>query len=87
MEENTTPSEKYTKAFNDGYLLGKQEPLLAEKLTAIASADERMSGLKDGIAEAGKERIREMTVFKTKSDKELPDKSSKEKSREDRERE
>lgn len=87
MEENTTPSEKYTKAFNDGYLLGKHEPVLAEKLTAVEPISEVLSGLQDGIKQSRTEKIKEMAKVQTKGSRPVEKKEVKDKGREEMDRE
>lgn len=48
MDENVTPHPDYIKGFNDGYLLAKHDPGLAEKLPAELGKSERSAGLKAG---------------------------------------
>lgn len=51
MENTTTRDKDYITGFNDGYILSKYAPDLAEQLAKIKSDHPRMEGLRDGKAE------------------------------------
>lgn len=60
MEEQTTPSPEYLKGFNEGYMLAKEAPELADKLSHVKSDTERLQGLQDGRKQYVLEKVREM---------------------------
>jgi len=47
MEQETIHPE-YIKGFNDGYMLAKYTPELADKLAQVETTSPRIEGLKDG---------------------------------------
>lgn len=47
MEEKQTQAD-YIKGFNEGYLITRHLPELAQKLSAVESAAARVDGFKDG---------------------------------------
>lgn len=48
MADDQTSEAKYQKGFNEGYLISKHEPDLAEKLSQVKSDNPRMEGFLDG---------------------------------------
>lgn len=84
MEENTTIDVNYIKGFNEGYILSKRLPDLAQQLSEIKSESPRMEGFQDGRNEFMQEKSKEklpwlnrdftnINTEKNKGDKE-PDK-------------
>jgi hypothetical protein len=61
MEETETPSPAYVKGFNEGYILAKRAPHLAEPLSRMEPQGDRLSGMKAGreqyLAEQTRERL------------------------------
>lgn len=51
MEENESIHPDYLKGFNEGYLLKKYLPELADKLLQAESHSSRSNGFKDGVTE------------------------------------
>lgn len=76
MEEATTPSPEYIKGFNDGYLLSKELPDLADRLSSAKSETDRSKGLQDGFKAYVLERAKEQLPGRSRSspDKELKSK-------------
>ena len=58
MDEKTT-ADQYKKGFNEGYLISKHEPELAEKLSDVKTEHPRMEGFRDGR----QEQIMEMELY------------------------
>lgn len=48
MEEQASPSAEYLKGFNEGYLLSREAPSLADKLSKVQGDNERTKGFLDG---------------------------------------
>jgi hypothetical protein len=57
MEDNETVNPDYLKGFNEGYLISKEMPELAQQLSNINSQAERIVGMKDGHEQYTKEQI------------------------------
>ena len=78
--ENTTPKDKdYITGFNDGYILSKYAPDLAEQLAKIKSNHPRMEGLRDGKAEFVNEKVHYPAWLKRDFSKEISGQENKEK--------
>jgi hypothetical protein len=58
MSDDQSYEAKYQKGFNEGYLISKHEPELAEKLSSVKSDHPRMEGFRDGRTEQTKEKER-----------------------------
>lgn len=76
MDEQTAPSPEYLKGFNEGYVLAKEAPDLANKLSSLKSDSERTQGFQDGR--------KEFVMEKVKSHRQGLFKSSQERSTNDR---
>lgn len=60
MDQNEqSPPPDYIKGFNEGYLISRHNPGLAEKLSSIEAASERLNGFKDGRLEYMRDMERE----------------------------
>ena len=59
IENSDTPSSDYIKGFNEGYLIEKNLPELAEKLSSSLSQSDRSKGFGDGRKEMMLEMARE----------------------------
>lgn len=61
MEQNDTPHPDYQKGYNEGYILKKYMPEVADKLAEAAGNSPRGAGFRDGreqfIAEAKESRL------------------------------
>ncbi len=61
MEEIQTPSPDFVKGFNEGYILAKRAPHLAEPLSQMEPQSDRLSGMKAGrdqyLVEQNRERL------------------------------
>lgn len=51
MEENNSPHPDYQKGFNEGYLMKKHLPDLADKIVHAIDPSERGTGFRDGKAQ------------------------------------
>jgi len=81
MADDQSYEIKYQKGFNEGYLISKHEPDLAEKLSQIKSDNPRMEGFRDGRSELIQEKehypqwlkrdVTKMFGDKPKEDKDL----------------
>ena len=90
MEENETPQPDYLKGFNEGYLMAKHLPDLAEKLAKADNESVRHMGFRDGRSQLTKEKEKTRYPDWLKSDRldsiDKKQDKSKEKDRGDRER-
>lgn len=59
MEETETPHPDYVKGFNEGYLISKHMPYMAEKIGPALEGSNRGMGFKDGRQEVLLEKRRE----------------------------
>lgn len=60
MEDNfDTPHPDYVKGFNEGYVLTKYSPQLANEIAASMPVSERSSGFKDGKTQVENELAKE----------------------------
>ncbi len=77
--EETTPSPEYIKGFNEGYVLARELPDIADKLSAIKSDSDRTKGFQDGqkvyVLEKAKEQrpswLKERQIEKSNKPKDL----------------
>ena len=83
-DKDSTPKE-YQKGFNEGYLLAKHTPDLADKLLSASGESIQINALKKGIEEYKLEKTREHNPAWLKKGRlsELKDNSSKDKSKDD----
>lgn len=58
MEETTQVDPDYLKGFNDGYLIARYEPELAEKFSKIEAVSPRIIGMQQGREQFVKEQLR-----------------------------
>ncbi|UAY53181.1 hypothetical protein [Ferruginibacter albus] len=56
MENEQTPTPEYQKGFNEGYLITKHLPDLADTISKAITASERSEGFKDGRNEFNLEK-------------------------------
>ncbi len=53
--------EKYTRGFNDGYLLNKFKPNLLSKIITTSTSNDYLQGLKDAERTFKKEKLKTRT--------------------------
>lgn len=91
MEENGTPQPEYLKGFNEGYLISKHLPDLADKLAKANIQSERHAGFIDGRNQLNSEQDKSRYPKWLKSDRltglDKEKNVSKDKKRRDRDRE
>lgn len=56
MPEKDTQETSYQKGFNEGYIISKHMPELADKLAQVKSTEPRMEGFRDGREEFMQEK-------------------------------
>lgn len=65
MEAPDLSEAEYVKGFNEGYLIARYEPALAQRIADVAHDSPRLEGFRDGqeewAIEAFKERYQEWT--------------------------
>jgi hypothetical protein len=66
MEETTTPSPDYIKGFNEGYVLAKDQPELADKLASMKGDSERVAGFHDGRRQYVLEKAKEVRTSRSR---------------------
>lgn len=68
MQEEETIDGDYIKGFNEGYILTKHEPKIAESLAKINSASPRIVGMKEGREQFVQDRFQELRAAYSKSE-------------------
>lgn len=58
MEETNKIDPDYLKGFNDGYIIARYEPELAEKLSKIEAVSPRIVGMQQGRQQFIKEQLK-----------------------------
>lgn len=83
MAENKDWEQDFTKGYNEGYLIARHEPSLADKLTKSLNDTSRSQGFKEGITQAKIEKAKEYQPSylkpKSKPDREITPKKENEK--------
>ena len=59
MSDNKNQEQEFIKAFNQGYLISKHEPELANKLMDGLNDSSRSQGFSEGVKQAKLERAKE----------------------------
>lgn len=63
MQEEQTPSQEYIKAYNQGYMIQKHLPDLADNISRSLPNTERSEGFKDGQEQYKFEREKSRPKF------------------------
>lgn len=69
MADQDKIHEQYISGFNQGYLLARHLPELAEKLTKIEGKSDRVLGMKEGIEQYVLEQSKDRTPDWLKKDR------------------
>ncbi len=76
MEDDDKVEPEYVRGFNEGYMIARHKPELAEKLANIDSDFIRLAGFKAGQDQYQKEQVRERLPSWLKGDRSAKDKTS-----------
>jgi hypothetical protein len=68
--DNDQPNSEYQQGFNDGYLIARHEPDLADKLKNLPETTPRMEGFQEGRKQLLRDKFKERLPEWVKDDPE-----------------